>query len=258
MGEGAANEAKRLVGRAAADRVESGMIVGLGTGSTAKHAIARLGERLAAGELTGIAGIPTSFQSSVLAREYKVPLIGLDQTDRIDVAIDGADEVFVGQGNGGTPAYFHLIKGGGGAHTREKIVAANAAVFVVVVDESKLVDQLGSVFPVPVEVLPMAQPLVAKALIELGAEVELRMAVRKAGPVVTDQGNLIIDARFTAPSRLDDPVELERTINNIPGVLDNGIFANLASIVLIGSVAGGNPSVRELEPKTTMTAQGQP
>jgi ribose 5-phosphate isomerase A len=234
MGEDAASEAKRLVGRAAADRVKSNMIVGLGTGSTAMHAIARLGERIAAGELEGIAGIPTSFQSSVLAREYKVPLIGLDQVDRIDVAIDGADEV---------APDLTLIKGGGGAHTREKIVAANAETFVVVVDDGKLVDRLGSRFPVPVEVLPMAQPLVARALAELGAEVELRMAVRKAGPVVTDQGNLILDARFAT---IDDPAGLERTINNIPGVLDNGIFAGLADIVLIGSVAGDRPSVREL------------
>lgn len=237
MGEGAANEAKRLVGRAAADRVESGMVVGLGTGSTAMHAITRLGERLASGELSDIAGIPTSFQSSVLAREHRVPLVGLDQTDRIDVAIDGADEV---------DPKLDLIKGGGAAHTREKIVAANADVFIVVVDESKLVDQLGSKVPVPVEVLPMALSVVGRALAELGASVELRMGVRKAGPVVSDQGNLILDARFSSPGPIDDPLELEKTINNIPGVLDNGLFAELADIVLIGSADGDKPVIREL------------
>ena len=253
MGEGAASEAKRLVGRAAADRVQSGMIVGLGTGSTAKHAIARLGERLAAGELGDIAGIPTSFQSSVLAREYKVPLIGLDQTDRIDLAIDGADEVFIGGGqtvgvetDENAAPRLDLIKGGGGAHTREKIVAANATKFVVVVDETKLVKSLGEKFPVPVEVLPMAQPLVAAALEKLGAKVELRMAVRKAGPVVTDQGNLILDAHFAS---IPYAADLECVINNIPGVLDNGLFAGLADLVLIGSTADGKPIVRELPAK---------
>lgn len=249
MGEGAANEAKRLVGRAAADRVESGMIVGLGTGSTAKHAIARIGERIAAGELADIAGIPTSFQSSVLAREYKVPLIGLDQTDRIDLAIDGADEV--------DPA-LDLIKGGGGAHTREKIVAANADFFIVVVDGSKLVDRLGSKFPVPIEVLPMALTMVTRAIAALGAEPVLRMAERKAGPVVSDEGNLIIDARFQSPGPIDDPLELERTLNNIPGVVDNGIFAGLANLVLIGSVADGKPSVRELERKDSPGGAASP
>lgn len=234
------NEAKRLAGRAAADRVESGMVVGLGTGSTARHAIIRLGERLAAGEIADVAGIPTSFESSVLAREHGVPLALLDQIDRIDLAIDGADEV---------DPDLDLIKGGGGAHTREKIVAANADRFMVVVDESKLVDQLGSKVPVPVEVLPMAVAVVERALAQLGGVVELRMAQRKAGPVVSDQGNLILDCRFSSPGLIDDPGELEKTINNIPGVLDNGIFARLADVVLIGSVAGGEPVVRELPAK---------
>lgn len=209
------------------------MIVGLGTGSTARYAIERLGERLAAGELADVAGVPTSFQSSVLAREHRVPLIGLDQIDRLDLAIDGADEV---------DPRLDLIKGGGGAHTLEKIVAANADRFIVVIDESKLVDKLGAAFPVPVEVLPMAVAVVERALVELGGDVQLRMGVRKAGPVVSDQGNLILDCRFA----IDDPAQLETNINNIAGVVDNGIFAGIASAVLIGSVSGGEPVVREL------------
>ncbi|MCG8423667.1 MAG: ribose-5-phosphate isomerase RpiA [Proteobacteria bacterium] len=226
-------EMKRAVGRAAADRVASGMVVGLGTGSTAVHAIARLGERLRSGQLDGIAGVATSFQSSVLAREHGIPLVALDQTDRIDIAIDGADEV---------APNLCLIKGGGGAHTREKIVDALAETFVVVVDESKLVDRLGTVFPVPIEVVPMAVAAVMHAVESLGGRPELRMAEKKAGPVVTDQGNLLIDARFDA---IDQPAQLERTLNNIPGVLDNGLFVDLADLVLVGAVADGVPSVRE-------------
>lgn len=230
-------DVKRAVGETAADQVNSGMIVGLGTGSTAVHVIARLGERLASGELKDIVGIPTSFQSSVLAREHGIPLIGLDQTDRIDVAIDGADEV--------DPNH-DLIKGGGAAHTREKIVDALAERFIVVVDDSKLVDRLGEKYPVPIEVLPMALAAVMRAVADLGGRPELRMAVKKAGPVVTDQGNLVIDARFDS---IDDPAQLERSLNNIPGVLENGLFVGLADTVLCGSVTDGKPTVREI-PKT--------
>lgn len=233
--EDPAVEVKRAVGRTAADQVNSGMIVGLGTGSTAVHMIARIGERIRAGELKNVVGIPTSFQGSVLARQHNIPLIGLDQVDRIDVAIDGADEV--------DPNH-DLIKGGGAAHTREKIVDALADRFIVVIDESKLVDRLGSKFPVPIEVLPMAHAAVTRAVKELGGEPALRMAVKKAGPVVTDQGNLVIDARF---SSIPNPAELERDLNNIPGVLENGLFVGLASSVLCGAVVDGKPTVRELE-----------
>lgn len=228
-------EVKRAVGRTAADQVNSGMIIGLGTGSTAVHVIARLGERLESGELKGIVGIPTSFQSSVLSREHGIPLIALDQTDRIDIAIDGADEV--------DPNH-DLIKGGGAAHTREKIVDALADKFVVIVDESKLVDRLGSKFPVPIEVLPMALGAVMRAVVDVGGKPELRMARRKAGPVVTDQGNLVIDARFDS---IEDPGDLERTLNNIPGVLENGLFVGVTDTVLVGSVSDGRPTVREIQ-----------
>ena len=226
-------EAKRSAGRLAAERVGSGMIVGLGTGSTAVHAIERLGERLRSGELEQIAGIPTSFQSSVLAREHGIPLIGLDQTDRIDIALDGADEV--------DPSLC-LIKGGGAAHAREKVVDSLAETFVVIVDDSKLVDHLGSAFPVPIEVLPMALAAVMSTVESLGGRPELRMAVRKAGPVVTDQGNLVIDARFHP---IDDPARLERDLNTSPGVVENGLFVGVADVVLVGSVAGGVVAVRE-------------
>jgi ribose 5-phosphate isomerase A len=225
---------KQQVGKAAADRVQSGSIIGLGTGSTTAYAIQYLGDRLKDGSLTDIKGIPTSFQASVLAKQYGIPLTTLDEVDRIHIAIDGADEV---------DPQKQLIKGGGAAHTREKVVDGLAEQFIVVVDQSKLVQTLGSTFPVPVEVLPMAIAPVMRALEKLGGKPELRMGVKKDGPVITDQGNMVVDAKFEA---IANPAELEQTINNIPGVLENGIFVNLADLILIGELHGDVPSVREL------------
>lgn len=225
---------KQYVGKAAADRVKSGTIVGLGTGSTTAYAIQYIGERLKSGELKDIKGIPTSFQATVLAKEYGIPLTTLDEVDRIDIAIDGADEV---------DPHKNLIKGGGAAHTREKIVDSLAEVFIVVVDSSKLVDQLGSTFLLPVEVMPMAMTPVMKTLEKLGGKPTLRMGVRKAGPVVTDQGNLVIDVKFDA---IENPAELEKEINNIPGVLENGLFVGVADVILVGEVINGEAKVREI------------
>lgn len=225
---------KQEVGRIAANRVQSGSIVGLGTGSTTAYAIQFLGERLKSGELKDIKGIPTSFQASVLAKQYGIPLTTLDEIDKIDIAIDGADEV---------DPQKNLIKGGGAAHTREKIVDGLADLFIVVVDSSKLVDRLGTTFPLPVEVLPMAIAPVTQTLERLGGKPDLRMGVKKDGPVITDQGNMILDVTFAA---IDQPAELERKINNIPGVLDNGLFVELANIVLIGEIKDGQATVREM------------
>lgn len=225
---------KQEVGKAAASRVQSNSIVGLGTGSTTAYAIQYLGERLASGELTNIVGVPTSFQAEVLAKKYGIPLTTLDAIDHIDVAIDGADEV---------DPQKNLIKGGGAAHTREKVVDALANFFIVVVDSGKLVQQLGSTFLLPVEVIPMAVTPVMRKLTELGGKPELRMGVKKAGPVVTDQGNLVVDVKF---DRLEDPAKLEMTINNIPGVLENGLFVGVADIILVGEIIDGKPSVREI------------
>jgi ribose 5-phosphate isomerase A len=227
-------EMKKAAGEAAARRVESGMVVGLGTGSTAIHAISHIGERLRSGDLRDIRGVPTSYQATVLARENKIPLITLDDVNEIDLAIDGADEV---------APDFSLIKGGGAAHMREKIIDSLARQFIVVVDSGKLVDRLGSRSPVPVEVVPMAVTPVMRQLERMGGRPELRMAVKKAGPVVTDQGNLVVDVWFPA---IPDPRELERSINNIPGVLENGLFVDTADTVLVGELDGGKPRVREL------------
>jgi ribose 5-phosphate isomerase A len=226
---------KQQVAKAAVDLVQSGAIVGLGSGSTAALAIQYLGERLRSGEITNIRGVPTSFQATVLAREYHIPLVTLDEIATIDIAIDGADEV--------DPQH-NLIKGGGAAHMREKIVDSLATEFIVVVDSSKLSDRLGTLFKVPVEVLPMALTPVTRAIKAMGGEPELRMGVKKAGPVVTDQGNLVLDVKFT---NIPDPVALEKELNNIPGVLENGIFVgSTVSKVLVGEVKDGQPLVREL------------
>ena len=229
-------ELKRAAAEAAARRIQSGMVVGLGTGSTAIHAVAFIGQLLRSGELRDIRGVPTSYQSTVLAREWRIPLVTLDEIERIDLAIDGADEV---------APDLTLIKGGGAAQTREKIIAALADEFVVVVDESKLVDRLGARFPVPVEVLPFASATVARAIERLGGQPILRMGVRKAGPVVTDQGNLLLDVHFAA---IPDPAGLERELKSIPGALENGIFVGLARRVFVAGAAQGVPAVREILP----------
>jgi ribose 5-phosphate isomerase A len=225
---------KQEVGKAAADRVQSNTIVGLGTGSTTAYAIEFIGERLQKGELEKIQGIPTSFQAEVLSKQYGIPLTTLDAIDHIDIAIDGADEVDPNK---------NLIKGGGAAHTREKVVDSLANQFIVVVDSGKLVDKLGSTFLLPVEVIPMAITPVMRKLEQLGGKPELRMGVKKAGPVVTDQGNLVVDVKF---EDLSNPGELEKTINNIPGVLENGLFVGVADVVLVGEVKGDQAIVREL------------
>ncbi len=225
---------KQEVGKAAAALVKSNSIVGLGTGSTTAYAIQYIGERLKSGDLKNIVGVPTSFQAEVLAKQYGIPLTTLDAIDHIDIAIDGADEV---------DPQKNLIKGGGAAHTREKVVDYLANQFIVVVDGGKVVDKLGSVFAVPVEVIPMAITPVINAISKLGGKPELRMGIKKAGPVITDQGNMVVDVKF---DNIPDPVSLEKTLNNIPGVLENGIFVNCADIVLIGEVIDGQPSVRQI------------
>lgn len=225
---------KQEVGKAAANRVQSNSIVGLGTGSTTAYAIEYIGDRLSQGELSNIVGVPTSFQAEVLAKKYGIPLTTLDAIDHIDVAIDGADEV---------DPQKNLIKGGGAAHTREKVVDALANEFIVVVDSGKLTDKLGSTFLLPVEVIPMAITPAMNALTKLGGKPELRMGIKKAGPVVTDQGNLVVDVKFDF---IDNPAELEKAINNIPGVLENGLFVGVVDIVLIGEIIDGKPTVREM------------
>ena len=230
------NQMKQAVAQAAVEQFRDGMIVGLGSGSTAALMIQGLGQRLASGQLKDIVGVTTSFQGEVLAAELGIPLLSLNAVSRIDLAIDGADEV--------DPS-FQLIKGGGACHVQEKLVAARAERFVVVVDSTKLVERLNLDFLLPVEVLPGAWRQVQQRLLAMSGKAELRMADRKAGPVVTDQGNLVLDVRFDGG--IANPLDLERTINNIPGVLENGLFVNLAHEVLVGEVNDGVAGVRRLD-----------
>jgi len=212
---------KKRVGLEAALRVEDGMVVGLGTGSTTYHFIKSLAERLKEEEME-VLGIPTSYQSYFMAVDLGIPVTTLDE-HQPDLAVDGADEV---------DPYLNLIKGGGAAHTREKIVDYAAETFLVIVDESKMVDQLGA-FPVPVEVLPLALNTVMKRLETMKGTPRIRMAHMKDGPVVSDNNNFILDVEF---EDIPHPVLLEKELNNIPGVLENGIFTGEVDEVLIGSV----------------------
>jgi len=223
---------KQIVADAAVKEVEDGMIIGLGSGSTAALMIKSLAKSIRSGKLKNIRGVPTSFQSEVLALELEIPLIDFASVTHIDLAIDGADEV---------DPYFQLIKGGGACHVREKLVASKANKLLIVVDETKLVKNLNLVFPLPVEVLPSAWKQVKDTILEMGGDSTLRMAAKKAGPVVTDQGNLILDVLFNEGIR--DPKDLETLINNIPGVLENGLFVDLTDKVLVGKIENNNPTL---------------
>ncbi|WP_254766288.1 ribose-5-phosphate isomerase RpiA [Salinilacihabitans rarus] len=226
--QGGSDAAKRRAGRRAAADVEDGSVVGLGTGSTTAHAIEAVGEAVADG--LDVRGIPTSFQSRRLALAVGIPLTDLDAVDRIDLAIDGADRVVDAPG---ADAHGALLKGGGAAHAREKLVDAAADRFVVVADPSKLVDALGA--PVPVEVLPAAHTVVADRVRDLGGDPELRAADRKDGPVVTDNGNLVLDCDFGS---IDDPAALAADLSAIPGVLEHGLFVDLADATYVGTDDG--------------------
>ncbi|AEH06388.1 ribose-5-phosphate isomerase RpiA [Methanothermococcus okinawensis] len=213
--------AKFRVAKEAANLVKDGMIVGLGSGTTANLFIDELGRRVAEEELS-VFGIPTSFESRMLAIQYGIPLVSLDEYGEIDIAIDGADEV--------DKKSLCLIKGGGGCHTLEKIIDYCAKEFVVMVDENKIVDSLGDKTPVPLEVLPIAYSTVLNELLKRNAAPSIRMADRKMGPVITDNGNMIIDVFID----LKNPEETEKELNSIPGVVENGIFTKVDKI-LVGS-----------------------
>ncbi|MHC4514393.1 MAG: ribose-5-phosphate isomerase RpiA [Planctomycetota bacterium] len=217
-------QAKRSAGRAAADLVESGMRVGLGSGSTFLHALERLAERQRE-EVLELLGVASSKATADRARELGIPLSSLDELERLDIAIDGADEI---------DAEKNMIKGGGAALAREKIVAAAAGEMVVIVGENKVVDVLGKAFPLPVEVLPFGWRQAATMLKALGCEPKLR---RKGDgpPHRTDNGNYIVDCKFDG---IPDPAHLAPVINSIPGVVDNGLFVGMAGRVFVGNNDG--------------------
>ena len=217
-----AEEKKRRAGEYAASLVSNGESIGLGTGSTIHHFLIRLGGRVMDEELT-INCVPTSFDTEILATKLGIPLLNLNLLTRLDLAVDGADQVDT---NG------FSIKGRGGAMTREKVVASAAERFVLIVDDSKMVDTLSA--PVPVEVLPFAHSLVAEKIKALGGEPEMRQAVKKDGPVVTDNGNLILDVNF---GEITDPKDLSSALSRIPGVVEHGIFEWVDTIV-VGKKSG--------------------
>ena len=223
---------KQIVADAAIKEVKSDMILGLGSGSTAALMIKSLADNIRSGKLQNIRGVATSFQSEVLALQLDIPLIDLASVSQIDLAIDGADEV---------DPRFQLIKGGGACHVREKLVASKANKLLIVVDETKIVQKLNQSFPLPVEVLPNAWKQVQELISQMNGTSTLRMATKKAGPIVTDQGNLILDVLFD--DGIENPKEIERTINNIPGVLENGLFVDLTDRVLVGKIENNIPVV---------------
>lgn len=239
-----AERRKRAVGRRAAELVEPGMIVGLGTGSTANHLVDRLGERVREG--LQIRGVPTSERTAARARALGIPLSTLAECPELDLAIDGADQV---------DPRGDLIKGLGGALFREKIVARAAKCFVVIVDSDKEVARLGEGCPVPVEVDPDRWMEIAGRLRGMGAEPRLRGGAER--PYVTDNGNWIVDAHF---GRIEDPSALERSLNDIPGVVENGLFSGMAHRILVGAAEGVREWTpeRELEPRKGPRAGRRP
>lgn len=213
--------AKREAGYIAADIAEDGMVLGLGTGSTVFYALERLSCRITEG--LKISGVPTSYQTARLAREYGIPVTTLDEEPVLDLAIDGADQV---------DSCLRLIKGRGAALTREKCVAAAAVRFVVVVDEQKVVPVLNGL--VPVEVIPFAIRPVMNQLRALGCIPRLREGIKKDGPVITDNGNFIVDCEF---KDIANPDELEDIMIRIPGVLESGLFCSFTkkTTVIVGN-----------------------
>ena len=215
---------KKQAGYKAAELIKNNQIVGLGTGSTTHYFIEKLGERLREGNLKNIQGIPTSYQSFLLAKENQIPCTTLDE-HTIDIAVDGADEIDPEK---------NLIKGGGAAHTLEKIIDYSADQLIIIADSSKEVPILGKT-PVPLEVIKEARNQVQKTLKDMDVESKVRMGVKKDGPVITDNGNFIIDAEF---NEIPNPISLEKELNTIPGVVENGIFTEMVDIVIIGTDEG--------------------
>jgi len=215
---------KETSGRRAADFAEDGMTLGLGTGSTVHFTLVRLAERIREQGLR-VRGVPTSLDTERKAREWGIPLVELGAVESLDLAIDGADEI---------DAQFRMIKGGGGALLREKVVASLAARVVIVVGENKVVRKLGSTFALPVEVVPFALPSVARAIAKLGCTPKERE--RDSRTYRTDNGNAILDCSFA--HGIDDPAALERALRTIPGVVESGLFIGLAHVLVIGKNDG--------------------
>jgi ribose 5-phosphate isomerase A len=218
-------EAKKRVALEAVKHLQEDFIVGLGSGSTAAYVIREIGRRILQDGLR-VLGVPTSSQAMMLAVRSGIPLTTLDECPSLDLAIDGADQI---------DQEFNLIKGGGGALTREKIVGSAAKEYIVVADETKLVEKLGTNCQVPVEVLPFALATVTHRIKELGGKPLLRESKGKVGAVVTDNGNYLIDIDFEP---INDAEKLDQRLKLIPGVIETGLFIGMTDIVYLGKPDG--------------------
>lgn len=214
---------KKAAALKAVEFVRDGMTVGLGTGSTAKHMVIALGEKVRAGMT--LRGVPTSQETAALARQSGIPLIDAENRWEIDVAIDGADQV--------DPA-FNLIKGGGGALLKEKIVAASAKQFIVLVDHTKQVPVLGGSFPLPIEIIPFGWGSTAREIQHL-TKSPVVLRERNGTPFKTEAGNLIVDVHL---ARIEQPADLEIALNQIPGIVETGLFVGRTDILIVGKASG--------------------
>lgn len=219
-------QAKKNAALEAVKHVKDGFVIGLGSGSTAAYAIEEIGKEIET-EKMQIKGVPTSTQAFILAVKNGITITTLDEHPTLNLSIDGADQI---------DPKLNLIKGMGGALAREKIVATASQKNIIIADETKKVKVLGeNNHPVPIEILPFARSIVTKKIITLGGKPLLREGIRKVGPVITDNGNLILDVEFGC---IDNPAELDRKLKSIVGVVETGLFINMADLVYVGTSSG--------------------
>ena len=237
----ARNELKRKAAHRAVEFLESGMVIGLGTGSTAQFALERIAELLKTGELENIIGIPTSNRTGNLARSMGIPLGALDDFDKIDVTIDGADEVDVD---------LNLIKGGGGALLREKIVAQASRRNIIIIDDSKLSPALGTIFPLPVEVIPFGLHAQISYIESLGSKVTIRKT-KSDESFITDQGNMILDCKFDG---IPNPSKLSLALDGRAGIVEHGLFINLATDVIVAGEKETRHITRQADSKESKSS----
>ena len=223
--------AKKRAALESVKHIQNNFLVGLGSGSTAAHAIRELGERIKNNGLR-VLGVPTSYQAFILGVQHGVPLTTLNEHPSLDLAIDGADQI---------DSKLNLIKGRGGALLKEKLVASAARQFVIVADETKLVDQLGTNQTVPVEVFPFSLSKILIEIQKIGGTPVLRKSTAKAGPLVTDNGNFIVDADF---GQVDDAKELHTQLKLVPGIVETGLFFDMVDVVYVGTPNGVKPLLK--------------
>lgn len=222
--------AKKRAAISAVTHVKSGQILGLGSGTTIAYALEEIGRKISERKFH-VSGVPTSYQTLQLAVKHNIPLTTLEEHPQLDLVIDGADQV---------DRDLNMIKGMGGALTREKIIASASKIKIFVVDETKLTNKLGTDQPVPIEVLPFALTTIMEKLCKIGAQPVLREAAHKLGPVISDNGNFLIDAQFGS---IDNPEKLNLILKTIPGIVETGLFLGFADVVYVG----GKTAVRKLE-----------